>query len=234
MHDFVQRAQALAIALEHHYLGVEHLILAALTRDEAAAAHALTQAGLPPGDFIARLRDEIVHYPRLPKRDTLPLTPRLNPLLDLELDALFARLANDPHSLLARLAHAFRADPAALAASLAQGKASPDAPPPDQTQLMNTLSIAMQGQRRLDALVTELRDKDYVLQLDPAVTGWLLVCELESLERGESGALDPIFHDDIHPRLDAAIREHPPGSIFSLTLGGDGIDLIVIKGKPED
>lgn len=235
------RAAALSTELGHNYLGVEHILLAALTRDEAASMQTLEAAGLPPAVFISRLRDEIVRYPRLaePTGDELPITPRLRKVLSLGsedrplgLTNLFEYIAQDSRSLLFRLTGDLDGDPLDIAQRLAglAGDSATAAGPSDETNLMSTMSIAMYSQHMLDSLVEEMRELRYELRVDNAIVGWLLVREME----GEGQTLNQIFDEDLRPRLEAAMQEHPPGSSFALSLAGDRVDLLIVKGKPED
>lgn len=238
--DFLRRAAALSASLGHYYLGVEHVMLAALALDEAAGVRALDSAGLPAETFVQRLRDEIVGYPQLkPPHAGIPVTPRLARVLEaaapdppLDLPALLKGITTDPNGLPARLARALGGDPARLGDALAR---LAQAPPPGATappsRLTSSMAIAFRSRKMIEALVDDLSAKGYTLHYDPAIVGWLLMCELES-DDGQ-GALDRVFADDLRPRLDAAMRQHPPGSVFSLALGDDRIDLLVVKGALE-
>ncbi|MBN1286312.1 MAG: hypothetical protein JXB47_13015 [Anaerolineae bacterium] len=232
----LKRAAALSTELGHNYLGVEHVLLAVLNRDETGNARALKAAGVQFDVFVSRLRDEIVCYPRIPEPPDgadLPVTPRLRAALEtgtadrpLDSAALLERLAHDSRSLFARLTVGMGGDPAEIAHRLAGSVGA--AASSSGSNLMSTMSIAMYGQHMLDNLVEELRGQGYELRVDSAIVGWLLIHELD----GQT--LNQIFDEDLRPRLEAAMQAYPPGSVFALSLAGSRVDLLIVKGKPED
>jgi ATP-dependent Clp protease ATP-binding subunit ClpA len=235
-----QRAASVSAELGHHYLGVEHVILAVLSLDEAAGMQALESADLPAKVFVQQLCDEIVRYPQLPPRNAgILITPRLARVIEtgraespLDPARLFRGIVSSHHSLPMRVTIALGGNPTRLAEALAGlVRAAPPAKPSAPSGLLDTMSIAMRGRRMLDDLVEELGDRGYNLQLDNAIVGWMLLRELDSAS--DSDTLNRIFAEDIRPRLEAAMVAHPPGSAFCLTLGGDRIDLLIVKGKPE-
>ncbi len=237
--ELLKRAVALADDLGHHYLGVEHLVLAALSRDEPAAARALQRAGLPAADFVRALRDEMAAYPQLPPSDNaIPLTPRLARILDtgapeapLDPAALFHASMDSSRAAPTRLAAALGGDPARLAAALADLlQAPPIAAADKRLRAKDSMTLAMRSRGMLQKLVEELRGLGYELVFDDAIIGWLLMREFDSEDQPD--VIDRLFAEDLRPRLEAAMAEHPPGSVFCLTLGGDKIDLLV-QGSPE-
>ncbi|GAB4455356.1 MAG: hypothetical protein Kow00120_24920 [Anaerolineae bacterium] len=239
----VARAVGLSAELGHHYLGVEHVILAALASDETAAGYAIEAAGLPAVDFVRALREEIAVYPRLPSDDdALPLTPRLARILErgspdapLDPTALLRHILADARAVPYRLTAALGGDPARLAGALAdmlqvlEQPVETAAPHDDAQSIKDSMVLAARGRQMLQDLADELRDHGYELLFDGAVIGWLLVQELDSEGHG---VIDRLFAEDIRPRVAAALDANPPGSVFYLSLVGDRLELLVNR-EPE-
>ena len=75
-------AQAEAVALAHHYVGTEHLLLGLIAEGEGVAVAALRAVGID-ADAVRRRVEEVVGRGTSPPVGQIPFTPRTNKVLEL-------------------------------------------------------------------------------------------------------------------------------------------------------